>query len=75
MDTGHVVRFASQEYPYLVEATPCPDLDCPCSIVTLNLVEVVPPVSAPRDRLSFALRVCLRTWVEQDPPPRSLEVE
>ena len=75
METGHVVRFASQKYPFLVEATPCLDLDCSCSIVTLKLVEVVPPVSAPRDRLTFTLRVCLRTWVEHDPPPRSLEVE
>jgi hypothetical protein len=75
METGHVVRFASQKYPFLVEATPCLDLDCSCSIVTLKLVEVVPPVSAPRDRLTFTLRVCLRTWIEHDPPPRSLEVE
>lgn len=75
METGHLVRFASQQYPFLVEATPCLDLDCSCSIVTLKLVEVVPPVSAPRDRLTFTLRVCLRTWSEQDPPPRSLEVE
>ena len=75
METGHVVRFASQEHPFLVEATPCLDLDCSCSIVTLKLLEVVPPGSAPRDRLTFTLRVCLRTWIEHDPPPRSLEVE
>lgn len=75
METGHLVRFASQKYPFLIEATPCLDLDCPCSIVTLKLVEVVPPVSAPRDRLTFTLRVNLRTWFERDPPPRSLEVE
>ena len=75
METGHVVRFASQEHPFLVEATPCLDPDCSCSIVTLKLLEVVPPGSAPRDRLTFTLRVCLRTWVEHDPPPRSLEVE
>jgi hypothetical protein len=75
METGHVVRFASQEYPFLVEATPCLDPNCSCSIVTLRLSEVVPPGSAPRDRLTFTLRVCLKTWIEQDPPPRSLEVE
>ena len=28
METGHVVRFASQEHPFLVEATPCLDPDC-----------------------------------------------
>jgi hypothetical protein len=75
METGHVVRFASQQYPFLVEAKPCLDLDCNCSIVTLTLSELVPPVSAPRDQLTFTLRVCLRTWCEQNPPPRSLEVE
>jgi hypothetical protein len=41
----------------------------------LTLSELVPPSSAPRDRLTFSLRVCLRTWSERDPPPRSLEVE
>jgi len=75
METGHLVRFASQKHPFLVEATPCLDLDGSCSIVTLKLLEVVPPGSAPRDRLTFTLRVCLRTWLEHDPPPRSLEVE
>lgn len=75
METGHVVRFASQQHPFLVESTPCLDLDCSCSLVTLKLLEVVPPGSAPRDRLTFTLRVCLKTWVEHDPPPRSLEVE
>jgi len=75
METGHLVRFASQKHPFLVEATPCLDLDCSCSLVTLKLLEVVPPGSAPRDRLTFTMRVCLRTWVEHDPPPRSLEVE
>jgi hypothetical protein len=75
METGHVVRFASQEHPFLVEAAPCLDPDCSCSLVTLKLLEVVPPGSAPRDRLTFTLRVCLKTWVEHDPPPRSLEVE
>ena len=75
METGHVVYFASQKHPFLVEATPCLELDCSCSIVTLALSELVPPGSPPRDRLKFSLRVCLRTWVEHDPPPRSLEVE
>mgnify|MGYP001077549436 CR=1 FL=1 len=75
METGHVVRFASQKYPFLVEATPCLDLDCPCTIVTLNFTEVVPPEFTFRDRLTFTLRVCLQTWIEHDPPPRSLEVE
>lgn len=75
METGHVVRFASQKHPFLVEAAPCLDLDCPCSITVLTLSELVPPESAPRDRLQFTSRVCLRTWTEHDPPPRSLEVE
>lgn len=75
METGHVVRFASQQHPFLVEAIPCLDLDCSCSIITLTLSELVPPVSAPRDRLTFTLRVCLSTWHEHHPPPRSLEVE
>jgi hypothetical protein len=75
METGHVVRFASQQYPFLVEAQPCLDLDCNCSIVTLTLSELVPPVSAPRDQLTFTLRACLKTWREPNPPPRSLEVE
>jgi len=75
METGHVVRFASQKHPFLVEAAPCLDLDCSCSITVLTLSELVPPESAPRDRLQFTLRVCLRTWTEQDPPPRSLEVD
>jgi len=41
----------------------------------LKLLEIVPPGSLPRDRLTFTLRVNLRTWAEEDPPPRSLEVE
>ncbi len=75
METGHVVRFASHKYPFLIEATPCLDLDCSCSIMKLVLSELAPPESAPRDRLTFTLRICLRTWIEHDPPPRSLEVE
>jgi hypothetical protein len=47
METGHVLRFASQEHPFLVEATPCLDPDCFCSLVTLKLLQVVPPGSAP----------------------------
>ena len=75
METGHLVHFASQKYPFWIEVTPCLDLDCSCQIVTLKLLELVPPVAEPRDRLTFTLRVSLRTWTEQDPPPRSLEVE
>jgi len=75
MKTGHVIRFPSREHPFLVESAPCLDLDCSCSIVRLKLVEVVPPGAAPRESLSFTLRVCLKTWGEQDPPPRSVEVE
>jgi hypothetical protein len=75
METGHVVRFASQKHPFLVEVAPCLDLDCSCSLVTLKLLEVVPPGAEPRDRLTFTLRVNLKTWIEHDPPPRSLEVE
>lgn len=75
METGHIVRFASQQHPFLVETTPCLDLDCPCSIMGLTLSELAPPGSPPRDCLTFTLRICLRTWIEHDPPPRSLEVE
>ena len=75
MDVGHVVRFASQKYPFLIEAAPCLDLACRCSIATLTLSELVPPGSSPDERLTFTLRVCLKTWTERDPPPRSLEVE
>lgn len=75
MDVGHIIRFASQKYPFLIEATPCLDGDCSRSITTLTLSEVVPPGSPLGDRLTFTLRVCLKTWTEQDPPPRSLEVE
>jgi hypothetical protein len=75
METGHLVRFASQQHPFVVETTPCLDLDCNCSIMGLTLSELVPPGLPPRDRLTFTLRVCLRTWIEHDPPSRSLEVE
>ena len=75
METGHIVRFASQQHPFLVETSPCLDLDCRCSIITLTLLELAPSGSQLRDCLRFTLRVCLRTWTEQDPPPRSLEVE
>ncbi len=67
METGHVIRFAKQKNPFLVEAEPCPDLDCSCSTIKLTFSELVPPVSAPCERLTFTLRVCLT--------PRSLEVE
>jgi hypothetical protein len=75
MEMGHVVRFASQQHPFLVETAPCLNLDCCCSIMGLTLRELVPPSSEPDDRLTFTLRVCLKNWIEHDPPPRSLEVE
>jgi len=75
MDTGHIVRFASQKHPFLVETAPCLELACSCSEMTLTFSELVPAGSSPGDRLTFTLRVCLRTWLEQEPPPRSLEVE
>jgi hypothetical protein len=75
METGHVVRFASQKHPFLVETTPCLDLECPCSVMGLTFSELDPSGPAPRERLTFTLQVCLKTWLEQDPPPRSLEVE
>ena len=75
MEIGHVVRFASQQHPFLVQTAPCLDLDCSCSIMGLTLSELIPPNSPPGDRVTFTLRVCLKTWIEHDPPPRSLEVE
>jgi hypothetical protein len=75
METGHIVRFASQPHPFLVETTPCLDLTCSCTRMTLTFLELVPAGAPPRDRLTFTLRVCLSTWIEHDPPPRSLEVE
>jgi hypothetical protein len=75
METGHLVHFASQKHPFWIEVTACLDLDCSCRIVTLKFLELVPSMAEPRDRLTFTLRVNLRTWMEQDRPPRSLEVE
>ena len=75
METGHIVRFASQPHPFLIEATPCLDLDCRCSVMKLKFSELIPAGAPPRDRLTFTLRMCLRSWLERDPPPRSLEVE
>lgn len=75
MEMGHVVRFASQQHPFLVETAPCLELACSCSIMRLTLRELTPPCSEPDERLTFTLRVCLKNWIEHDPPPRSLEVE
>ena len=75
MEVGHLVRFSSQQHPFLIQTTPCLDLDCSCSVMGLTLTEVEPSGATPRERLTFTLRVCLRTWIEHDPPPRSLEVE
>lgn len=75
MEVGHLVRFASQQHPFMMEARPCLDLDCACSIMHLTLTEFDPSGALPRERLTFTLRICLKTWSEQDPPPRSLEVE
>lgn len=75
MEVGHIVRFSSQEFPFLVETTPCLDLDCSCSMMGLTLRELSPSGSPASDRLTFTLRVCLKTWAEHDPPPRSLDVE
>lgn len=75
MELGHVVRFASQAHPFLVETAPCLDLDCSCSVLLLTLRELTPPGFEPCNPLTFTLRVCLKHWIEQDPPPRSLEVE
>ena len=75
METGHIVYFASQKFPFLVEAEPCLDLDCPCRNVTLTLSELILPGMPRRDSLRFTIQVSLSSWLEQDPPPRSLEVE
>ena len=75
MEVGHLVRFSSEQHPFLIQTTPCLDLDCACSVMGLTLTEVDPSGAVPRDRLTFTLRVCLKTWIEHDPPPRSLEVE
>lgn len=75
METGHLVRFTSQRHPFLIETTPCLDLACSCSTMKLTFSELVPGGASPSDCLRFTLRVCLRTWMERDPPPRSLEVE
>ncbi len=75
METGNLVRFALQRHPFLVESAPCLDLDCPCSTATLTLTELAPPDTSASDHLVFTLRICLKTWTECDPPPRSLEVE
>ncbi len=75
METGHVVRFSSQPHPFLIETSHCLDQQCDCAIMGLTFTELDLSVSRQRDRLQFTLRVCLRTWSEQDPPPRSLEVE
>jgi hypothetical protein len=75
MEVGHLIHFSSQKYPFVVETEPCLDLDCCCSVMGLTLREV-DLSSPPRDRLKFTLRVCLKTWTEDSPPPpRSLEVE
>ena len=75
MEVGHIVRFASQQHPFLIETAPCLELDCSCSIMGLSLRELTPPGSEPDQQLTFMLRVCLKNWIEHDPPPRSLEVE
>lgn len=75
MDVGHLVRFASQQHPYLVEPQPCLDLSCDCTMMELTLREWNPSAVSPKEQLAFTLRVCLKTWAEHDPPPRSLEVE
>ena len=75
MEVGHLIHFSSQKYPFVVETEPCLDLACPCWVMGLTLREV-DLCGLPRDRLKFTLRVCLRTWTEDfPPPPRSLEVE
>ena len=43
MEIGHVVRFASQQHPFLVQTAPCLDLNCSCSIMGLTLSELIPP--------------------------------
>ena len=75
MEVGHFIRFSSTQHPFLVEITPCLDLDCPCTVAELTLTEVDPSNANPHERKTFTLRVCLKTWVEQDPPQRSLEME
>ncbi len=74
MEVGHLIDFSSQKYPFVIEAEPCLDLDCCCWLMGLTLREV-DLSGPPRDRLKFTLRVCLKTWTEDCPPPRSLEVE
>jgi hypothetical protein len=75
MEVGHVVRFSSQKHPFLIEASPCLDLDCSCSITKLTLTEFDPSGPLPKEQLTFTLRMCVKNWDEHDPPPRSLEVE
>ena len=73
MEVGHLIHFSSQKYPFVVETEPCLDLACPCWVMGLTLREV-DLCGPPRDRLKFTLRVCLRTWTEDFPPPLFLEL-
>jgi hypothetical protein len=75
MEVGSIVWFSSRRHPFVVQPTPCLDLACSCSDVWLTLTEVNLAGGRLSEPLSFQLQVCLRHWVERDPPQRSDEVE
>ena len=64
MEVGNVVWFSSRQHPFVVQAIPCLDLDCPCSSARLILTEVRLQGPALAEPLSFELNVCLRHWQE-----------
>ena len=75
MEVGDVVWFSSRPHPFVVQATPCLDLDCSCQDVWLTLTEVNLAGARLSEPLSFELRVDLRSFVEREPPQRNANIE
>jgi hypothetical protein len=74
MKLGRIVWFSSHERPFLVWPEHCLDLECACTDVRLRLTEAAPTGDRLPNPLSFEVQVCLRHWVERDPPRRSAKM-
>jgi len=75
MKIESLIRFEFHDQPFAMEIKPCHDLACKCTNAWIALKEVHSQGKVLPDALSFEFQVCVRTFIEQNPPKRSEKIE